>query len=271
MNKPIYAIALSLICCSSAVEARQNCFRPYQAMVSNFSGGLADVKKTKGICGITRKTDIENRQSVHIIVKMRGAKLKVEAGPEGNKSTREIEFYSKNYKSTELPQVVLNLKGFASKGFYAKEQTFNVELKNESGGNAKLVDGCAVSGIGSTISQDKSIKISVKPDSYVIIESGPEHQKVSYKIRFVDQIGDHPTIILGQRGFFTSGISGRHLLIQSHRIGRKKIALRPKIDQPTTKAELRARKILTWKERKAKAKVKRENRNHFRRNTRRTK
>lgn len=217
MNKKVLIFATSITIFHSTFSAHTDCFRPYRAEISNKSGGVANVKKTRGLSGVTRQDEIENNNSVTVMVKKRGAELKVSAGPEENKFTREIEFYSKEPNSFAA-NVVLNSKGVQTSGFYTKDHTYDVKVFNESGGVVKIIDGCSATGVGRSLSDGKTMTISVKPDSYIVVESGPENRKISYRINFADQTGENPTITFVKRGFMSSGVQQKNLEIQARRV-----------------------------------------------------
>ena len=217
MNKYIKALLLSLLCSAQLFADRSDCFEPYKVTFINKSGGIADVKKTKGIRGASKNSELENNSSVKILIQNRGSEITVKAGPEGNKSSREIKFYSKDFRS-HLPTVVLNQKGFSAEGFSQKPINFCVKIENQSGGIARILDTCDASGKGSTISDGKSITINVKPSSYIVVQAGPENQKIQTKIVFAEQSGDQPSITLVKRGFMSRGIQSRNLKIQAQRV-----------------------------------------------------
>ena len=112
---------------------------------------------------------------------------------------------------------VLNQKGFIASGFSTKPITFSVKIENNSEGTARIIDTCDTSGKGATIGNGKSTSIIARPSSHIIVEAGPEKQKIQYKITFADQRGENPTVILGQRGFFSSGVQGRNIDLQVRR------------------------------------------------------
>ncbi len=217
MNKRIVVVALSLISSGSAFAARSECFRPYRVEISNKSGGLADVKRVKGLSGVSSTTEIPYQSSIIVMVKKRGAELKISAGPEDAKSTREIEFYSKEPNSYSA-NVILNQKGVATNGFSTKEMIYQIKVINESGGNVKITETCAVSGAGNTLGEGKSMTMSVKPDGYIVVQSGPEGKKVTYRITFADQTGDNPTLTFSKRSFMSSGIQQKNLDVQIKRV-----------------------------------------------------
>lgn len=217
MNKLLTILTLSTLLSANIFAAHSACFRPYSVSVANKSGGMAEVKKTEGIRGVAKKSEIPNNSSVRIIIQKRGAQIEIKAGPEGNKSEREVKFYSKDPRNFR-PMVVLNPKGLSTEGFSTKLVNFSVKIENQSDGTARIIDTCDASGKGSTIGEGKSTSISVRPSGYIIVEAGPENQKMRYKIIFADQRGDNPSIILGKRGFFTSGVQGKSLDIQVKRV-----------------------------------------------------
>ena len=217
MNKYIKALLLSLLCSAQLFASHSDCFDPYKVTLINKSGGIADVKRTKGIRGASKNSELENKSSIRILIQRRGSEITIQAGPEDNKSSREITFYSKDFRSY-LPTVVLNQKGFSAEGFSQKPINFSVKIENQSGGTARILDTCDTSGKGSTIADGKSITINVKPSSYIIVQAGPEKQKIQTKIVFAEQSGDQPSITLVKRGFMSRGIQSRNLKLQAQRV-----------------------------------------------------
>lgn len=217
MKNYVSLLILSVLCSASIFADHRSCFDPYQVTLINRSGGIADVTKTKGIRGASKKTELENNSSIKILIQKRGAEITVKAGPEDNKSSREIDFYSKDFRHYQ-PTVVLNQKGFSAEGFSQKPINFSVKIDNQSGGNARIIDTCDTSGKGSSIADGKSTTIQVKPSSYIVVEAGPEKQKLQTKIVFAEQSGDQPLITLVKRGFMSRGIQSRNLKIQTQRV-----------------------------------------------------
>ena len=231
MNKYLKALLLSLLCSAQLFASRSDCFDPYKVTFINKSGGIADVKRTKGIRGASKNTELENNSSIRILIQKRGSEITVKAGPEDNKSSREIKFYSKDFRHHQ-PTVVLNQKGFSAEGFSQKPINFSVKIENQSGGTARILDTCDASGKGSTIGDGKSTTINVKPSSYIVVQAGPEKQKIQTKIVFAEQSGDQPSITLVKRGFMSRGIQSRNLKIQAQRmpaILKKHIKRLPKV------------------------------------------
>ncbi len=216
MKRIIQVLIAALLCTTQLFASRSDCFRNYNVTLTNHSGGVADFKSTKGVRGASRKTELENHQSLRLLITQRGAEITVKAGPEGQKSTRKVKFYSKNYKNHN-PAVTLNPKNFSAEGFSQKEVTFSVNIENQSGGIARIVDSCDSTGKGTSIADGKSTRITVKPSGYVVILSGPEKQKSKTKVIFADQSGDNPSVTLVKRGFFTRGIQSKDLEIQAQR------------------------------------------------------
>lgn len=244
MKNRLFVLAVALLLASNAFGSHHDCFRAYRTTITNQSGGKAIVKKAKGISGISRKSEIPNHSAISILVKKRGAELEVSAGPEDNKSMREINFFSKE-PNVFSANVYLNNKGVTSNGFYTKEQTYNVKLVNESGGMVKILDSCAASGTGKTLADGKSMTISVKPDGYIVVQSGPEDRKVNYRINFADQTDKNASITFIERGFMSNGIQHKGLDIRTQRV------MAPK---PFQKAEIAAGKKI-MKDRKIRVKT----------------
>ncbi len=217
MIKYIKALLLSLLCSAQLFASHSDCFDPYKVTFINKSGGAADVKKTKGVRGVSKNTELENNSSIKILIQKRGAEITVKAGTENNKSSREIKFYSKDFHSHQ-PTIVLNPKGFSTEGFSQKPINFSVKIENQSGGTARILDTCDASGKGSTIGDGKSTTVNVKPSAYIVVEAGPEKQKIQTKIVFAEQSGDQPLITLVKRGFMSRGIQSRNLKMQVQRV-----------------------------------------------------
>ncbi len=219
MNKIVSALALGLIITGSQLAARSDCFRPYKVEFSNKSGGLATVQKTNGISGISRKTEMENNSAVTVMVKRLGAEIKVIAGPEGNKSMREIEFFCKE-PNVFTAQVVLNPKGVTTSGFYTENKSFEVRIINESGGNLKVFDIVAVTGLDpkQILADGKSVLLTVQPGASIMVHSGPENRKVNYRINFAEQTGANPTVTFTKRGFTNRGIQHKNVEIKTQRV-----------------------------------------------------
>ncbi len=217
MNKIIKTLITALLCSTPLFASHSDCFRNYTVTLVNRSGGDADFEKTQGVRGVSRHTKLDNNSSIQILIQKRGANIEVKAGPEGNKSNRNVHFYSKDFRN-HRPTVTLNQKGLTADGFSQKPISFNVKIENQSGGTAQIIDACDSSGRGNSISDGKTTSISVKPSGYIIVEAGPEKQKIRSKIVFAEQTGDQPAVTLIQRGFMSKGIQGRDLEIQAQRI-----------------------------------------------------
>ena len=218
MGKKLMVITLGLLVSGSIFAAHSRCFRPYRAEIINKSGGTADVKKVRGLSGLTRKDEIENNNTVTVMIKKRGAELDVTAGPEENKYSKEIEFYSKEPNTFSAANVMLNPKGIATSGFNTTDKPYQVKVMNESGGLVQITDSCGVSDVSRKLSDGKSMNISVKPDGYIMVQSGPENRKINYRVHFADKTGDNPTITFVKRGFMSSGIQHKNLDIQTRRV-----------------------------------------------------
>jgi hypothetical protein len=216
MNKKMILLVV-FFTAPNLVASHSACFRPYRAEVSNKSGGVAIVQKTSGLSGIARKTEFDPNSAITIMVKKRGAELAVLAGPEDNKSLREIEFYSKE-PNMFTAQVTLNPKGVSTSGFYTKNIVYNVKFINESGAIVRINDTCGIKGPERVLADGKSVTLSVQPGAYIMVQSGPENRKVNYRINFADQTGDNPTITFVKRGFMSSGIQHKNLELQAQRI-----------------------------------------------------
>lgn len=216
MNKKSVLIAV-FACYAAALSAREDCFNSYNIAVNNNSGGLLEVKKTKGLVGISRKTELQDGQSATAVVKRRGSELKVVAGPEDQKSSRSVDIHSRMIGAHQ-PEITFTQNGIETRGFYTKDNNYKVVINNQSGGIARILRTCQVSGTPQKVAPGKSVNISVKPDAYIIVEIGPEKKKVTYQINFADQTGKEPSITLGKRSFSTNGIMPKDLLIRSQRI-----------------------------------------------------
>lgn len=216
MNKKTALLAL-IACYSAAFGARGDCFNSYNVQVNNNSGGLMEVKKTKGLVGISRKTELQDGQSARALVQRRGSELRVVAGPEDDKSTRNVTLHSRMIGAHQ-PEITFTEHGIETRGFYTKDNNYRVLITNQSGGIAKIVDTCQVTGASQKLAQGSSMNITVKPDSYIVAEIGPEKKKVTYQINFADQTGKEPTITFGKRGFTTNGVIPKDLLIKTERI-----------------------------------------------------
>ena len=217
MNKITKTLIATLLCSTQLFASHSDCFRNYTVTLINRSGGEADFKKTRGIRGASRQTELENNSSIQLLIQKRGAEIEVKTGPEGNKSNHAIKFYSKDFRNYR-PTVTLNQKVHVADGFSQKPINFNVKIENQSGGTARIVDACDASGRGNSISDGKTISINVKPSGYIVVEAGPEKQKIRSKIIFADQTGDQPTITLIKRGFMSKGVQGRNVEIQAQRV-----------------------------------------------------
>ena len=237
MNKSFKLVLAGLFCSLQLVASHSDCFRKYMVTLSNQSGGAADIKSTKGIRGASRKTELDNNDSIRILIQKRGAELTVNAGPENNKSTRTVKFYSKNFRNHN-PSVTLNQKGFVAEGFSQKEVNFSVTIVNQSGGIAHILDTCEATGKGTTIADGKSSKITVKPSGYIVISSGPEKQKSQTKVVFADQTNDQPSLTLTKRGFFNKGVQSKGLEVQTQRVSVVRMH-----KKPTRKAVTRTEKL----------------------------
>ncbi len=247
MNVYVKALLLSLLC-SAQLFAAPDCFQKYNVTLINKSGGDADISKTNGICGASRKTEIPNNGSLRVVITKRGAELSVKAGPEDGKSRRSIKFFSKHHRS-HSPSVTLNSKGFVAEGFSQKMITFPVKIENQSGGIAKIVETCDTTGRRTAIADGKSAKITVKPSSYIVVEYGPEKQKTRAKVIFAEQTGDQPSVTFVKRGFISRGVHGRDLHMQTHRAPimrmhrTRKAKKEEKAQQATRKGSRRRRRI----------------------------
>jgi hypothetical protein len=219
MNKLIGALALSFIITGSQFAARSDFFRPYRTEISNKSGGLALVQKTNGISGLSRKTEMENNTSVTVMVKKLGAELKVMAGPEGNKTMREVEFFCKE-PNVFTAQVILNPKGVTTNGFYTENKPYDVRVINESGGNLVVLDAGVVTGLDrkQVLPDGKASMLTVRPGSFIVVHSGPENKKMNYRINFAEQTGANPTVIFKNRGFANRGVEHKNVEIRTQRV-----------------------------------------------------
>lgn len=221
MNKLISALALGLIITGSQLAGtHSHFFRPYRAEISNKSGGLALIQKTNGISGISRRTEIENNTAVTVMVKRLGAELKVLAGPEGNKSMREVAFFCKE-PNVFTAQVVLNPKGLTTNGFFTENKPYDVKVINDSGGNLVVLDTAAVTGIDrkQILPDGKSSMLTVRPGSFIVVHSGPENRKMNYRINFAEQTGSNPTVIFTKReGLTRKGVQTKNVEITTDRV-----------------------------------------------------
>lgn len=217
MIKRIGALALSLIITSSQFAARSDCFRPYQAEISNKSGGLAIVQKTHGIAGISRKVELENNSTIRVMIKRLGAELEVLAGLEDAKSLRHVKFFCKE-PNTPTAQVILNPKGIATSNFYTENKPYDVKIINESGGNLMVVETVAAGSMKQTTLVDgKTATLTVRPGAYIVVKAGPENKKVSYRIDFAEQTGVNPTVLFTNRSFTSRGITHKDVEVKAYR------------------------------------------------------
>jgi hypothetical protein len=255
MNKFLKALIAGLLCSTQIFASHSDCFRKYNVTLTNHSGGIADFKSTNGVRGASRKTELDKHQSLRLLITRRGAEVTVKAGPEGQKTSRKIKFYSKNYQNHN-PSVTLNQKGFTAEGFSQKEVTFSVNIENQSGGIARIVDSCDSTGKGTNIADGKSARITVKPSGYVVILAGAEKQKSQTKIVFADQSGDKPSVTLVKRGFFTRGIQSKDLEIQAQRVPvvryRKRFGRKMQNSKETPVQETTKRKLFRGRRRRNK-------------------
>ncbi len=213
----IMALAIGLSLNPSLFASHDDCFQPYSVRMVNRSGGDADVHRAKGIRGVSRKSIIENNSAITLRVIKRGASINVEFGPENHKTSKDIDFYGKEYHNYN-PSLTLSQKGVSAQGFSQKPVSLTVKIENQSGGIARIIDSCDVSGRGATIANGKSTTITAKQSGYIILEAGPEKQKVRSKIVFAEQTGDQPSITIVGRGFISNGIQSKNLIIQSKRL-----------------------------------------------------
>lgn len=217
MNKIVSALALCLIITGSQFAARSDCFRPYKAEISNKSGGLAVVQKTHGISGISRKAELENNSTIHVMIKKLGAELEVMAGPEDAKSMRHVKFFCKE-PNTFTAQVMINPKGLTTSNFYTENKPYDVKVINESGGNLMVVETVAAGSMKQTTLVDgKAATLTVRPGAYIVVKAGPENRKVSYRIDFAEQTGANPTVVFTKRSFVTRGITHKDVEVKAYR------------------------------------------------------
>lgn len=218
----------------SAFAAHTSNFQPYSLVINNNSGGLLEVKNSKGLSGISRKMDIEEGQSATAMVKRRGSELRVVAGPENNKKGHVVRVYNK-MQGAHRPSVTFTETGVVTNGFFTQEKNFRVTLVNHSGGIARIVDASDTTGKGLQISPRQSTVITVKPNSFITIEAGPEKSKMVYKVQFADQTGKNPTIQLTKRSFSSNGIRATDVVVQSQR---QSTIVRPKLEAKVARKNL---------------------------------
>lgn len=243
MKKIYSALALALLITGNQFAARSECFRPYHAEISNKSGGIATIQKTHGISGISRNQVMENSTAMRVMIKKLGAEFKVMAGPEGNKTMREVAFYCKEPSTTLTAQVILNPKGLTTNGFYTENKPYDVIIMNDSGGILEVLDTVATGVIDHKIADGKSAKLTVRPGGYIIVLAGAENRKVKYRINFAEQTGINPTVTFTKRSFTNRGIQSKNVEIKTHRVYSVRNARR-------TPAQLAAETVLTKRQAK---------------------
>ena len=239
MNRFKVAIAISLaMLASTAFGKVTDCFNPYHVRVVNQSGGEAELKRSRNISGWRKGINnaIKNYNSKDIVVENLGASLTVEHGPEDKEKTDSLKFYE---KTGAVPMVILKGTSIETRGFNTQRgPQYNVVIKNESGGKAKIVGSCEAA-VRGDIDNKSSRDVKVRSGSTITISMGPKGNKKEYKIRFSTPTeGGKPTIRLQQGGWFRPAITGSDVRFGAGRVNgfNQPVKLGPKGDEPKVKS-----------------------------------
>lgn len=247
MNKKYAVIALSLALIAPNAGAKTTkCFNPYQVRVSNQSGGPAELKGSINVSGFRKGINnaIPNFKSQDVVVEEMGASMRVEHGPEGKEKVDKITFYE---KTGPIPMVILKGTTIEVRGFNVHQgQQYNVVIKNQSGGIAKVLGTCDAA-IRGDIDNGSSRDVKVRSGSTISLNMGPKGNKKSYKIRFSTAVeGGKPTITLNEpskglfdiAGWFRSAIVGQDVRFGAAKLNtmNRSIKLGPKNEGPKTRS-----------------------------------
>lgn len=226
MNKLYLVVALSLATTASIFSKTTDCFQPYHVRVVNQSGGHAELIRSKNISGIRKgmKSAIPNYKTQDIVVESLGASITIEHGPEDKEKTDRISFYD---KTGTVPTIVLKGTTIEARGFSQHQgQQYNVAIRNESGGKAKVVNSCNAIAHGE-IEEGATQNVRVHSGSTLTLNMGPKGYKRMYKIRFSTPVeGGKPMIVLQKPGMFRAAITGRDIRFGSGRATMNKPAVR---------------------------------------------
>jgi hypothetical protein len=239
MNKLYLVVVLSLATTAGTLFSKTtDCFQPYHVRIVNQSGGEAELIRSRNISGLRKglSNAIKNYKSKDIVVEESGASVTIEYGPEDKEKTERINFYE---KTGAIPTLFLKGSNVEVRGFSQHPgQQYNVTIRNESGGKAKIINACNVSAKGD-IEDGSSRDVRVHAGSTLTMSIGPKGYKKTYKIRFSTPVeGGKPTITLQQGSLFHPAITGKDIRFGSGRATQNKprIKLGPKEQEEKVKA-----------------------------------
>ena len=212
MNKfTVITLSLAFMASSAFGSKTTQCFNPYHVRIVNQSGGPAELLRSKDVAGIRKGNShaIPNYKSQDVVIQELGAELTIEHGPEDKEKTDRISFYE---KTGPLPTIVLKGNTIEARGFNQQHaQQYNVAIRNESGGKAKIVSSCNAA-IKGDIDDRTTKDVRVHSGSTVTLNMGPKGSKRMYTIRFSTPIeGGKPMIVLQQGGWFRPAITGKDI------------------------------------------------------------
>lgn len=213
-------LPISLILVMGIMDAKNQCFRPYNINIVNKSGGVATFLNGKDIAGMVKGSTINNSRTKRLQVNDMGARATFEVGPEEQKQKVNVSLFDVTGAN---PHVVLepkSVKAFDVNTTHGK--TYSVSIKNESGGVATIT-GCSAKDM--KIANGSSGQLNVHAGAMATVTAGREGRKNMYVIHFFEKTGEAPRVILGGGEFFSSGVKGRNVNIKVNNAVQARLAM----------------------------------------------